>query len=182
LRKVNNNYDYYLAYMTWASVEKKAGKTIYATFATAAENVIKLTMRIHPITRHDMIIINGQYHLITSIIEQGNIYMVLELAPIRLIKTLVKRNVDEKNNNIVSRNLQDLLTFPAIYAERYVRLDADTERNYTTSLMLVLIAPKQIELKVGDVCKAQNATYRVELTHLTHEYRNEYEVKTKLEA
>lgn len=54
--------------------------------------------------------------------------------------------------------------------------------NSTTIQTYILLTPKVIDLKVGDIVEINSITYNVQVTHKLEEYSNEYEITVKSEV
>lgn len=172
-------YSWVYCYSTWAKVEETTAKSIYSTIGKSAQRV-NVVIRTRPISSHEMILLDGYYHYITSIIETG-LYMNLELARVHITYGECWRNRRDESRSTITRELVNQFTFPGIYTDKYIDVN-DADHRFAVDTTLAVVTPKKVQLKTGDELRTPYGKFVVCACHLFNEFRNEYEIKQVSEA
>lgn len=147
----------------WAKVEYTA-KIVYSAFAASSDGY-KVTIRKNGLVRLESALeIEGEHCMITTFetSPRSNCIMlsVAKLAPVECI---------------LRRQGEDTGTFYGIVAEKYVRFEHNTP--YAgQDVGLLLITPKTVALRTGDIVAAMDKRFSVQECHMMEKTHNAYEV------
>lgn len=151
----------------------------YSRFGIGADEVNNITMRYrNDISKLNAIEFNGAHYLISSVEDIENRHMYLELVAIKQKLWLCEafRNLLKKDEmNRPKQVLESVYRFQGYLLEKYSGYDTEKVGSITNQTM-ILMTPKEIELKSGDIVEINSIRYNVELIHILDDYFNEYEI------
>ena len=144
---------------TWESVRKARGqvelntvkKNLFSSVGIGARGA-ELVLRRQPLTLHQAILWGERHLFLTAVLPEGRLHL--------RVQTMRQ-------------------TFPGVLTEKYVRYERE-ETHAETDASYVLVVPKMIVLKSGDLVTVQEgpakAVYNVTACHVLDPYKNEYEI------
>lgn len=151
----------------WGSAEYSA-RVIYASVAAATRGY-KITVRKSALIRLDRALrVNGDHCLIASVVRHKQ-YDEIEAAAVTLQRCTLRR----KN--------EDVGQFEAVLAEQYVNWTQATP-NAKHETGMLLITPKEIVLRPGDIVAVDSVRYSVRACHMAEGTHNAYEIRTGVDA
>ena len=151
----------------WGSAEYSI-RVIYSSIAAATQGY-KITVRTSSLIRPDRALrLNGDHCLIASLARHKQ-YDEIEAAAVKLQRcTLRRQNAD-------------VFEFEAVLAEQYVNwTQATPYARHETGMLL--IAPKEIILRSGDIVAVDSVRYSVRACHMVESTHNAYEVRMGVDA
>lgn len=151
----------------WGSAEYSI-RVIYSSIAAATQGY-KITVRTSSLIRPDRALrVNGDHCLIASVVRHKQ-YDEIEAAAVTLQRCTLRR----KN--------EDVGQFEAVLAEQYVNwTQATPYARHETGMLL--IAPKEIILRSGDIVAVDSVRYSVRACHMAEGTHNAYEIRTGVDA
>lgn len=151
----------------WGSAEYSI-RVIYSSLAAAARGY-KITVRKSALISPDKALrVSGEHCLIASLVRHKH-YDEIEAAAVNpQLCTLRRQN-------------ESVSTFEAVLAERYVRWTQETP-NAKHETGLLLVVPKEIELRPGDIIATDGGRYSVRECHTTERTHNAYEIFRGVDA
>lgn len=148
------------ARMTWASVERSTRHSVWSVHGIGATGVI-LTMRRQNLRLGNALEWQGQHCFITAIEPLGRTHMEVSAALVT-----VAACVDKASG----------LQFPGSVTEKYLGHD-QLEPYAVNTLRHVLVTPKVIELKPGQLVEVDGVPWPVTVAHTLDLWHNEYELE-----
>lgn len=147
--------------MLWASVDYTA-KVVYSSFAAGAEGY-KLTVRANNLIKLDTALRVCGKHCMIAALRINSRYVEIDAAVVAPQRCTLRRQST------------DVSTFEGVLAERYVRWTQETP-NAKHETGLLLITPKVIELRPGDIIAAISGRFSVRECHMLEATHNAYEI------
>nr|DAO07679.1 MAG TPA: putative head-tail adaptor [Caudoviricetes sp.] len=164
---------------TWADIDAKTAKSIYSAVGVSAMGA-SLTMRRQGITLHNALLWEGRHLFLTGIRKNGRLYMDVDAAivkPDTCLATRTETRVGAGGRPVKTETMR--IAFPAVLTEKYARYVQETT-HAESDIGLVLVTPKVIGLKPGDIVTVQGGNapgvYHVTVPHELDDYKNEYEI------
>lgn len=145
----------------WANVEYTA-KVVYSTFAAGAEGY-KLKVRANNLVKLDSALRVCGKHCMIAALRVDSRYAEIDAAVVAPQKCILRRQN------------ADVSAFVGVFAERYVRWTQETP-NAKHETGLLLITPKVIELRPGDIIAAMSGRFSVRECHTLEVTHNAYEI------
>ena len=145
---------------TWASVEISTRHNVWSVHGIGATGV-KLTMRRQALSMGNALEWQGQHCFITAIEPLGRNHMEVSAA-------LVTISACENEDGSVQ--------FPASVTEKYLGHD-QLEPYAVNVLRHVLVTPKAIELKPGQLVEVDGTDWHIKVAHILDLWHNEYEIE-----
>lgn len=147
----------------WAKAERSAVPSIFSTHGISAEGWT-FWVREFPVTLENALILDGRTHFLTAIEDLGSGFYKLSAARTPFL--------DCKATDATGETTAE---FPAVLTEKYVKFSQENPMAQNT-LLHVLITPKCINLREGDVVEVDGAIYCVQIGHRMDLAKNEFEV------
>ena len=163
----------------WAQVAQTAKTNLFSKVGVGARDAA-VVLRRQPLTLHQALRWKGQHLFLTAITCRDRNHMDVAAALVDTVEVLCQRytTVLGPDNRPEKQALPELV-FPGVVTERYVRY-APEETYAKAQCGLVLVTPKVIQLKEGDLVTLRTgqaaALYNVQTRHVLDEYKNEYEI------
>lgn len=166
----------------WAKAEQQKGTNIFSKVGLGAKSV-KFTIRKRDITLHNAIKWQGKHCFLTDIMDTGRGYIEVTAALVEPRICTVERTGEPTLNELNRPVYGDpvMLTFPGCLTEKYIH-HIQNKPISTVETWYVLVTPKVIELKEGELVTIDNTAYEVKVSHTLDEYKNEYEISARREA
>ena len=154
----------------WAKAEKTSAKNLFSSIGLGAPTV-RFVLRARPLTLHQALRL------------ENRLYLAVTAAVIEPVLCTVTRRTKTVDPETLRPTLQPVQTleFPACCTEKYVKL-TEGMPNDAVARALVLVTPKVIGLRVGEVVRMGGDAYRVQTVHDLDPYKNEYEVLREEDA
>lgn len=160
----------------WVKAEPQSKTNLFSKVGLGQKS-IKFTMRKRPLTLHDAIRWQGNHCFLTDIKEVDRMYLEVTAAlidPVSCIASHTGQTLDSMNRPAFEDT--HIADFPGFLTEKYLgfeqkEIQAETETTY------VLVTPKAVVLKSGDLVQIGDDFYTVRITHTLDEYKNEYEIR-----
>lgn len=177
-RDEGGNYAWVHAKSIWAKAELTAKTSIYAKFGQSAGQVL-FTARKRAYALGDMLYWDGGMHYVIGIRPINRMYVTLDTARVS-VRTCTAKPVRVTYNALNRPVYTDapMYTLQVIAAERYYGSSQDTPQT-TTRRTLVLVTPKDIDLKAGDLIEFDDADYVIRVRHDLDDIKREYEIERK---
>ena len=163
----------------WAQVAQTAKTNLFSKVGVGARDAA-VVLRRQPLTLHQALRWKGKHLFLTAITCRDRNHMDVAAALVDTVEVLCQRytTVLGPDNRPEKQALPELV-FPGVVTERYVRY-APEETYAKAKCGLVLVTPKVIQLKEGDLVTLRTgpvaAQYNVQTRHVLDEYKNEYEI------
>lgn len=163
---------------TWAKAERQAKTNLFSRVGLGQKS-IRFTMRKRSLSLHDAIRWEGKHCFLTEIKEMDRMYLEITAAliePVICSVTSTQQTLDKFNRPVLQEEI--LVSFPGFLTEKYLGF-AQKEVSGETETTYVLVTPKAIALKPGDLVQVGEDFYAVKIVHNLDEYKNEYEIHRK---
>ncbi|MDD3173585.1 MAG: head-tail adaptor protein [Herbinix sp.] len=178
---INENvYKWMKVSAIWAKSEQLSSNNIFSTVGIGAKS-IKFTIRKNKtLTLHNAFTWHGKHCFITNINEIDSMYYEVTAALAEPKSCLVSREAKPTKNelNRPVYGVPEIITFYGCLVEKYIGHNQGDPMS-TIEIRYVLVTPKSIELKVGEIVTIDSTGYTVLITHALDEYKNEYEIKAE---
>lgn len=166
----------------WVHGEQSGRSTIFAKSGIGTAGTVFTLCRADALTLHHALLWRGGHYLLTSIEQKNPVTAELNVAKVMVRDCIATRPVKTQDEKGHPKNVQTpLVNFPAVLTEKYLRAEQLEPQTAVESLM-VLVTPKAILLKTGDLVTVEGITYAVLICHPTGEWANEYEIVSTMEA
>lgn len=175
-------YQWVKVFESNSKVEREFKRKIFSKFGFGTDETTKFTVRFNnKIDAKKAILYRNNHYLLSSEDNVDNRNRFQEITTVKIEPKLfeAKRNIINKDE--LNRPVQELKIIYKFYCyllEKYVGYSQEKINNTTTETF-VLITPKIINLKVGDIVTFNDINYNVEVTHILDEDTNEYEIVVK---
>lgn len=166
----------------WVHGEQSGRSNIFAKSGIGTAGTVFILCRADTLTLHHALLWRGGHYLLTSIEQKNPVTAVINSAKVTVRDCAATRPVKVQDEKGRPKNVQTpLANFPAVLTEKYLRAEQLEPQTAVESLM-ILVTPKAIDLKTGDLVTVEGVTYAVLICHLTGEWANEYEIVSTMEA
>lgn len=173
------NYFWIPSSRAWCKAEMKTQGNIFSKIGISAKTTI-FTMYQRDITLENALRWKGQFCFITDIIPDG-IYLIVTAALVKPVLCTAKRIASTAGeNNLVEETEEPTVNFPGVLTEKYLNFAKD-EPHSANETTFVLVTPKQVKLKAGDIVETEERSYAVISGHTLDGYKNEYEIRCRKE-
>ena len=148
----------------WCKSELKTQGNIFSKIGISARTIVFTMYR----------------RIITDVVSDG-IYLIVTAALVQPTRCIAKRIVSNTgDNNLVTEEEQSVVGFPGVLTEKYLNYSKD-EPHDVNEITFVLVTPKQVQLKSGDIVLTEECSYNVIACHTLDGYKNEYEIQRRKE-
>ena len=171
---------------TWTTVRKAQGRVTLATKHNLFSSVgigargAEILLRRQALGLHNALLWGEQYLFLTAILPEGRLHLRVQaalVAPVECLATRTEDTVGEAGRPTTAETMR--VTFPGVLTEKYARYERE-ETHAENATSYVLVAPKEIQLKAGDLVTVQEGpaqgVYNVQICHVLDPYKNEYEI------
>ena len=176
----SGNYTWKTVRRRWAAVELDTGRNLFSSVGIGARGAT-VTLRHDPeLSLHHALRWKGQFLFLTSLIlgeDRDRLELKAALCePVTLTAKPQARTGRDELNRPTAVELPPF-TFPGILTEKY--RGNETEDVYrVTTLRRVLVTPKAIQLRPGDLVEAEGETpYIIRQALDLDAWKNEYEIE-----
>lgn len=169
----------------WAQVEVDGGnnlfssKNLFSSVGIGARNA-KLVLRARPLSLCQALRWRGQHLFLTSITKLDRMHLNVQAALVNVVTCLSTRTEDTvgaAGRPVAAETMR--ISFPGILTEKYAKYERE-ETHAENDTSYVLVVPKAISLKAGDLVTVQDgpakAVYAVTICHVLDQFKNEYEI------
>jgi len=173
-----DNYLWQPVKTLWAKMEHQTARAIF-TINSVMQRSIKFTIWALPeLTLHHALLFpdgNTHYYLADINKDTPGIYVLTALivVPITCIAERTK-TIKGDHNRPNTVNLPPVV-FPGVLTEKYIRQTQEEPMSYTEA-RYILVTPKVITLRVGELVYIIGKPYEIVVFHGLDPYRNEYEI------
>ena len=166
----------------WGSALQNDKNNIFSSVGIGARNV-EFVIRRREISLHNALQWRGRHCFLTGITDEGRGHLRVTAALIEPVVCRSYRSIITHNEN---RNpvhtLEPLFEFKACVTEKYMGF-MQQQPQAQIKETLVLVTPKSVELKMGDIVEISGfGKYAVTLPHTIDEFKNEYEAQRTKEG
>lgn len=178
LEQSGESWEWREAARTWAKAERQTKTNLFSRVGLGQKS-IRFTMRKRSLFLHDAIRWQGKHCFLTEIKEIDRMYWEVTAAliePVTCLVTDTRQTLDKFNRPVLQEEKE--LSFPGFLTEKYLGF-AQKEVSGETETTYVLVTPKAITLKPGDLVQIGEVFYSVKIVHNLDEYKNEYEIHRK---
>lgn len=164
----------------WAQQETGSGRTIFSTVGLGARTEL-FTLRRQELSQGDLIAWQGGAHYVTAVQRLEPEYIKATTGAVQVDRITVERWKTGKGpNNRPIRQMELTLEAQAAITEKYLGYERDST-HAETAVTYVLVTPKELELKAGDLVKVSSGAlageiYNVTALHVLDPVKNEYEM------
>lgn len=163
----------------WAQVEVDGGKNLFSSVGIGARNA-KLVLRARPLSLCQALRWRGQHLFLTGITKLDRMHLNVQAALVNVVTCLAARTEDTvgaAGRPVAAETMR--ISFPGILTEKYAKYERE-ETHAENDTGYVLVVPKVISLKAGDLVTVQDgpakAVYAVTICHVLDQFKNEYEI------
>ena len=167
------------AWKTWGQVEEATGRNLFSLVGIGARGA-EILLRRRPLTLHNALLWEGRHLFLTAILPAGRLHLRIQAAlvtPVVCTATRREDSIGAAGRPVHAETMR--VTFPGVLTEKYVRYEREEDHAEGES-SYVLVAPKAIQLRAGDLVTVQEGpakgVYHVTTCHVLDEYKNEYEI------
>lgn len=168
----------------WAAAEQDTRNNLFSSVGVGARGVTFTIRKSRALTLINSFLWRGQFCFLTSIVDGDPGFQVVKAALCEPA-SLTAEPQDRKGRDGLNRPVairQEPFHFPGILTEKYFRNEAD-EVYRTETLQRVLVTPKVISLRPGDLVRSQEETpYTVRQVLDLDPYKNEYILERRCDA
>ena len=161
---------------SWGQITPQAARSLYSVNGLAASGV-RIFLRKRSLNLNQAIRWKGQHCFLTSIREENRQYLEVTAALVDLVDCRAYRGLaayDEYNRPLPTEP-RLISSFPAVLTEKYLR-HSQEEPMAVVDICYVLVTPKAIELRTGDLIEIADKRYQLLLCHTLDPHKNEYEL------
>lgn len=148
---------------SWASVTPQFKSNLFSRVGIGAKDMA-VVMRRRELTLHHALRWKGQHLLLTSIIPRGRLHLEINAAMVDVVECLANPAKTPAGPR-----------FPGVLTEKYVGHE-QLDPNAVVSTTFVLVTPKAISLRPGNIVMVAGGYYRVQVAHELDAWKNEYEI------
>lgn len=169
LRRDGNVFAWEVSRNTWAAAEQDARSNLFSSAGTGARGVTFTLRRSRALTLHNAFRWRGQFCFLTAIGDGDPGFQV--------VKAALCEPVDCQNDTHLT---PPGFRFPGILTEKYVGHEQRDPHVEITG-DFVLVTPKEIALEPGYWITVSGVYFEVLLPHELDPYKNEYEIRRKVD-
>ena len=167
-----------------AAVQQDSKRNLFSSVGLGRPT-IRFTMRRCGLTLHQALRLHGMHCFLTEItpITGDRHFMTVTAALVEPVPCSVIRRVRVRDPVLLRPTLEEERTvgFPACLTEKYVKFDAGIP-NSVTEQCYVLVTPKAVQLRAGELVHVRDEPWRVQTHHELDDYKNEYEIVREEDA
>lgn len=166
----------------WGSAEQSEKSNLFSSVGIGARNV-EFVIRRRQISLHNALKWREKHCFLTGITDVGRGHLRVTAALIEPVacKSFRSSTTHNANRNPV-HTPEPLFDFKACVTEKYMGF-MQQQPQAQIKETLVLVTPKSVELKMGDIVAiSERGRYFVTLPHTIDEFKNEYEVQRTKEG
>ena len=169
------NYRWAEAGRLWAAAVQKEKTNLFSSVGIGARSV-EFTVRRCGLTLRDAFLWRGKHCFLTSIVDEGKLHWKITAAliePAACAATRPEKGKDEQGKLCYTQ--KPLCSFPGFLTEKYLGF-VQREPQGQVEHRLVLVTPKAVTLKTGDLVRTGGDAWAVRVCYLLDEFKNEYEI------
>lgn len=159
----------------WAAAEQKEKTNLFSSVGIGARSA-EFIVRRCGLTLRDAFLWRGKHCFLTSIVDEGKLHWRIAAAliePAACAATRPEKGKDEQGKLCYTQ--KPLCLFPGFLTEKYLGF-VQREPQGQVEHRLVLVTPKAVTLKTGDLVNTDGGVYAVRVCYLLDEFKNEYEI------
>lgn len=187
LQTQSEKYEWVEGQKLWGKADPKTRMNLFSRVGIGAKTVV-FTTRKCTLNQHNALRWQGKHYFITDIAELERGYYEIATAAIEPLNCTLERTrtgKDELKRPVILE--PESLLFPACLTEKYLGFEQGKPMAIT-EVTYVLVTPKPVELRAGDVVQvnlrhfAEPLPFVVQMCHVLDEYKNEYEINRKADV
>lgn len=167
-----------------AAVQQDSKRNLFSSVGLGRPT-IRFTMRRCGLTLHQALRLHGMHCFLTEIAPMADDrhFMTVTAALVEPVPCSVTRRERVRDPVLLRPTLEQekIVAFPACLTEKYVKFDPGIP-NSVTEQCYVLVTPKAVQLRAGELVHVRDEPWRVQIGHELDEYKNEYEVVREEDA
>ena len=167
-----------------AAVQQDSKRNLFSSVGLGRPT-IRFTMRRCGLTLHQALRLHGRHCFLTEItpISDDRHFMTVTAALVEPMACSVTRRERVRDPVLLRPTLEQerIVAFPACLTEKYVKFDAGIP-NSVTDPCYVLVTPKAVQLRAGELVHVRDEPWRVQTHHELDDYKNEYEIVREEDA
>ena len=167
-----------------AAVQQDSKRNLFSSVGLGRPT-IRFTMRRCGLTLHQALRLHGRHCFLTEItpISDDRHFMTVTAALVEPMACSVTRRERVRDPVLPRPPLEQerIVAFPACLTEKYVKFDAGIP-NSVTEQCYVLVTPKAVQLRAGELVHVRDEPWRVQTHHELDDYKNEYEIVREEDA
>ena len=159
----------------WVSAEQKEKTNLFSSVGIGARSA-EFIVRRCGLTLRDAFCWRGKHCFLTSIVDEGKLHWRIAAAliePTACAATRPEKGKDGQGKLCYTQ--KPLCSFPGFLTEKYLGF-VQREPQGQVEHRLVLVTPKAVTLKTGDLVRTDGGAYAVRVCYLLDEFKNEYEI------
>lgn len=180
ISQIENSYSWEQIAKVWAKEERLTSNNLFSRVGIGAKSIKFIIRKKENLSLHNAFRCNGMHCFLTDIVSIDRMYDEVTAAIIEPRLCSVRRTgkpvLNELNRPVHSNDVT--ITFPACLTEKYVGYTQEKPIGVKET-KYVLITPKQIILKVGEIVTIGESDYTMIIPHVLDEYKNEFEIIAK---
>lgn len=167
----------------WVRNEQNTKTNLFSKVGVGARGAIFYIYRPGDLTMHDALIWRNEHNFITSIIQKSPVEAEVAAAIVDIVQCYAERkdSLGRDEYNRPKPEIIPIASFPGILTEKYLGWEQQQPQAATQKVM-VLVTPKPVTLRVGDLVTVGDDKYNVQIVHDLDEYKNEYEIAVRGDA
>jgi hypothetical protein len=174
-----HSYGWVVKRRIWAKMEQQAVGAMFSRYGVMARSVKFTVHRLPDLTLHNALASappEAGHFFLTDINREMPGFYVVSAASVEPVDCVVERTKTVKgdNNRPVTEKLPEL-RFPGHLVEKYIRQSQEEPMSYSET-RFVLVAPKVIEIQVGELVYVEGVPYEMVIPHTLDPYKNEFEI------
>lgn len=166
----------------WLHGEETGRTNIFTKTGIGTAGTRFALYRLGDITLANALLWRGKHYFLTSAEQQTAVTAEINSAKVEIKNCVATRPEKQNDKNGRPKNVQNpLADFPAVLTEKYTAATHELPQTVIETTM-ILVTPKAVVLRSGDLVTTEAVTYAVLLCHLQGEWANEYEIVNISEA
>lgn len=166
----------------WAKAGPDTKSNLFSSVGIGARGVTFTVRSDRRLTLHNAYRWGAQHCFLTAILPLADApgYVQVQAALVNVVTCLATRTEDTvgaAGRPVAAETMR--ISFPGILTEKYAKYERE-ETHAENDTGYVLVVPKAISLKAGDLVTVQDgpakAVYAVTICHVLDQFKNEYEI------
>ena len=163
----------------YSKVENVVERKAFSKFGLRTDEATAITLRYRKdISKFNAVRFNDDHYLISVIEDIENKHRYTKLITVKqkvYLCEAFRNSVVKDKMNRTQHLLKSIYRFEGYLVEKYTGFNTEGI-NSNVKHTLILMTPKVINLKAGDIIEINDIKYNVEVCHVLDEYLNEFEI------
>lgn len=171
-------WEWAVARRTWGQVTLQDKRCLFSTVGIGARSA-QVVARRQALTLHHALGWGGRHLFLTAVIPRGRGHLDVSAALVETVACVGRPVLSAMGQgNRPDRKAGDAIHFPGVLTEKYLGYTRQ-ETHAVNDTGLVLVSPKAVLLKAGDLVDIGGETYNVRVVHTLDPWKNEYEINMR---